>query len=460
MDSRLLPLVVLLVLAALVAIRFRPPALPDERTTHDHTPRHGGVIGMAGDVHLEVVGTPDGRLRVYLSDLGRRPLALADARGAVTLGLPEGPRTLPLDRTGDHLAASGPPIAALEVEAHLALERDGRPLVMDLLLPVGIPAALVGLPRACEPPAGPPAPGGRLPRCTITFPRPVPALAATPDGTTALIAVNGHGVSAWRTPAGELAYALTPPPGGTRDFHHVHPVEALAIRPDGGEVAVAVEGRLARYALPGGALVRALPQERGPIVRGLGWADGGTALVASALFDGAAHVLGADDARERRRFGVPREGLAFTMSPDAQRAALSSTAGPITVFEPGTDAEPRMLAAAPGAARALAFADGVLVAAGEDGALGFWDLARGVEVARTSPGPAVLRLAADPSGRLVASGGHDGRVRLYAVPGSAPLETLAWHTDPVQALAWAGPILLTGDSGGAVAFWDLGDRVP
>jgi len=27
---------------------------------HDHTPHHGGVVGMAGDLHLEALAAPDG----------------------------------------------------------------------------------------------------------------------------------------------------------------------------------------------------------------------------------------------------------------------------------------------------------------------------------------------------------------------------------------------------------------
>jgi hypothetical protein len=67
-----------------------------------------------------------------------------------------------------------------------------------------------------------------------------------------------------------------------------------------------------------------------------------------------------------------------------------------------------------------------------------------------------VTLAAAPGGTTVASGGLDGAVRLHAVPGGDLRETLRWHPHPVQALAWAGSLLLTGDSGGELAIWDLG----
>lgn len=42
----------------------------------DHQPRHGGVLGMAGDLHLELVRAED-KLAVYPTDAYRRPVHLA-----------------------------------------------------------------------------------------------------------------------------------------------------------------------------------------------------------------------------------------------------------------------------------------------------------------------------------------------------------------------------------------------
>src|SRR2546422_1239941 len=40
----------------------------------DHTPRHGGVVMMYGDLHYEVVLNPQGEHRVYFSDAQRAEL--------------------------------------------------------------------------------------------------------------------------------------------------------------------------------------------------------------------------------------------------------------------------------------------------------------------------------------------------------------------------------------------------
>src|SRR5262250_1612712 len=84
---------------------------------HDHTPHHGGIVGMAGMIHLEAKATADGRIQLYLTDLWRRPLPLDDFGGTVTLDLPGGKRTLSLAVVGDALAAIGPPLEAPTVNA-------------------------------------------------------------------------------------------------------------------------------------------------------------------------------------------------------------------------------------------------------------------------------------------------------------------------------------------------------
>src|SRR5437773_12049650 len=86
---------------------------------HDHTPHHGGVVAMVGMRHLEAVAAPEGRLRVYLTDVWRRPLPLTGVTGTVTLNLADGRHQLPLVVRDDALEAGGPPLAGREVAAHV-----------------------------------------------------------------------------------------------------------------------------------------------------------------------------------------------------------------------------------------------------------------------------------------------------------------------------------------------------
>src|SRR5438876_8289876 len=86
---------------------------------HDHTPHHGGVVAMVGMRHLEAVAARDGSVRVYLTDVWRRPLPLAGATGTVTLEAPEGRREVPLFAHEDALEGSGAPLAGDAVAAHV-----------------------------------------------------------------------------------------------------------------------------------------------------------------------------------------------------------------------------------------------------------------------------------------------------------------------------------------------------
>ncbi len=52
---------------------------------HDHASFEGGAVGMAGDLHLEVLATRDGEVRVYLSDDFRRPVDPSAVGGVAEL---------------------------------------------------------------------------------------------------------------------------------------------------------------------------------------------------------------------------------------------------------------------------------------------------------------------------------------------------------------------------------------
>src|SRR5262249_44192603 len=163
--------------------------LPSGPGVHDHTPHHGGVVGMAGDLHLEALAAPDGRGRVWLTDFWRRPLPATSATGAVTLELADGNRTLPVAAAGDALEARGPALPGPDVPAHVALGVGGKPVEMDFVLPVGAGSAgAAGVPvHGCVPLAGS-AGAARAPRCTLDFARPVTVVAATADGALAFVA--------------------------------------------------------------------------------------------------------------------------------------------------------------------------------------------------------------------------------------------------------------------------------
>ncbi|MEW6272997.1 MAG: hypothetical protein AB1689_27280 [Thermodesulfobacteriota bacterium] len=109
---------------------------------HDHTPRHGGVVGMAGTRHVEGVALRDGVLRFYLTDFARTPLPLDGVRGTATVrgaGIDE--QRLDLTARDGALEARGAPFAGDLVDVRLEARLPGERLLIDFTLPVTPPGA-------------------------------------------------------------------------------------------------------------------------------------------------------------------------------------------------------------------------------------------------------------------------------------------------------------------------------
>ena len=446
-----------LVVTRLVTIGAAGVARPG---IHDHTPHHGGVVAMVGMLHLEAVASPAGTIRVYLSDVWRRPLPLADVAGSVTLALPDGKHELPLVAAGDVLQAIGPPLVVRDLPVHVHLARGGELIEEHFVLPPGggrSGAAEAPL-EGCVRPAREPGVEGRLPRCVLTFQQPVTAIDAVPDGSAVLVAVVNGGVSAWAMPDAAFILGFAPPPAIAAPVDappHPDAVGAMATSPDGRETVVAIENRLLVHATASGALVRELPAFRG-VVRAIAWSGDGTRLLVTLFYDAAGHVLAAGDGRELRKIAVEREGAAVAFTSDGTRAAVGSEVGPIAMVDLAAERPAVVLAESDRPVAALAFAGDRLVSGDGDGALRVRD-GSGAITARAATAPGLLRLAVAPGGRLVATAGLDRTIRLHDLSSGSLVESIAWHRAGVWGLAWAGPVLVSGDGEGRVAFWDLGD---
>jgi len=449
-----------LIVTRLVAIGTAAGGRPG---LHDHTPHHGGVVAMVGMRHLEAVAARNGRLRVYVTDVWRRPLPLAGAAGTVTLDLPDGRREVALVARDDALEGSGPPLAGDAVVARVRVVQANEPLESNFVVPLDSSlTGAVGIPtEACVAPTRRPDDGERLPRCTLAFPQTVTFIAATPDGGVAFVGVLGGWVSAWRMPGAEFLEGLAPPPPKEVPVMEMpHPVVAngIAVSPDGTEVAVAVENRVVVYATASGRLLRELPDYPG-VVRSVAWSPTAARLLVTVFYDPAAHLIAAADGRELGRLAVEREGAAVGFSLDGRQAAVGSDAGPVAVFHADGGAASRILADSERPVEAIAFATDRLLSAGGDGVIRVWDAASGTALARHELGTTLYRAALAPGGRLAAVGGLDRKIRLVDLASGALVEELSWHRAPIWGLAWAGRVLVSGDGEGRVAVWALDDRL-
>jgi Cu/Ag efflux protein CusF len=425
---------------------------------HDHTPHHGGVVAMVGMIHLEAKASPNGRIELYLTDLWRRPLPLDDVSGTVTLDLPEGKRTLPLTRGDALLEAAGPELTRRTVNAAFDLKRAGDAVSENFLLPLGEgDSGAAGIPNGgCVPAVGSPG-RGPAPRCTLTFAKPIAALAVAPDGVTLLAAQVDLGVSAWRLPAGEFELGFAPPPPiviPVPEPPHPEVPNALLVRPDGREAVVALENRLIRYSMETGRVVTTFPGPGG-ILRDAAWSPDGAALLVSVFYSPAGYLLDATDGRVLQHFTVQREGAAVAFAPDGRTVAVGSESGPVDLFDVTGAAPPRVLEGGSGPVRALSFVGDRLVAAGNDGVLRVWDTSSAAQQLERHIDSTLRQMAVSPERALVATTGVDPSIQVRRLDDATPVATLTWHTTQVLSLAWARGTLISSDVTGNVAFWDI-----
>jgi hypothetical protein len=108
---------------------------------HDHRPFHGGLVGMAGERHLELAIAPTGagaELQLYLTDAYRQPAPLDGIHGTLTIQEKGRDVTLPLIPAGDcftaEVAGTSASGAFGNVHVHLAYPSAPNEVDMDFYL--------------------------------------------------------------------------------------------------------------------------------------------------------------------------------------------------------------------------------------------------------------------------------------------------------------------------------------
>lgn len=110
----------------------------------DHGARHGGVVTMEGDNHVEIVVASDGTIDIYLTDAIRKSIPLKDAAGTITIESVDKKEkqtlTLAEDTAKGSLSTKGPaPKDKAEYTWNLKVR--GAPMTMTLRVPPGGTAA-------------------------------------------------------------------------------------------------------------------------------------------------------------------------------------------------------------------------------------------------------------------------------------------------------------------------------
>ena len=108
----------------------------------DHSPHHGGLVLMNGEVHYEVVLDPAGQHRLWFTDAVREDLPASQAAKVTMVILRKGAAdeslTLGIDDSGESWVASGRPLAPGEVIVKFSYLLGGQPLEIEI--PFTVPA--------------------------------------------------------------------------------------------------------------------------------------------------------------------------------------------------------------------------------------------------------------------------------------------------------------------------------
>jgi hypothetical protein len=104
----------------------------------DHTPHHGGLVLMNGDVHYEVVLGPEGRYALWFSDAVREDLPASIATNVqLTVSRPgaaEEQVALALDESGESWVGTGQPVSP-DANALVKLNYDLRGTPHEVEIP-------------------------------------------------------------------------------------------------------------------------------------------------------------------------------------------------------------------------------------------------------------------------------------------------------------------------------------
>jgi WD40 repeat protein/serine/threonine protein kinase len=217
-------------------------------------------------------------------------------------------------------------------------------------------------------------------------------------------------------------------------------------------------GTVRFWDLDSAQLVRTLPVINGHL-ESVAWSPNGKALAAGG-FAQEAHIIDLDSGSRHELPGVDHP-VHVSWSPDGRMVAVGDSKRIARLYDATTY---RLLHPLTGAGKVdwvRWSADSAWLAAGSDRrtrVVRLFEAATGEHHLLEGHQGAVPLVEFAPGSEMLACGGEDRTVRLWAVKSRRLLRPLHGHTGPVTALAWApaGNVLASGSEDQTVRLWDAG----
>ncbi len=425
---------------------------------HHHEPHHGGVVGMAGDHHLEALAFTDGRILAYVSSFTRDALPHRGLGGTVSIYEDEEiVRVAPLQvvetLTGPGLEARVQPLGPDPVLLEFSITQDNRDFFsIEFQLPVAAGGRRAGgAVRNCRAPSE-----TTGPLCTLDFDSGVVSILASPARDAVVVSTGKGRPSLWAMPTTQHRDRFRDLPDAVLREIGLSTVTgaALAIRPDGREAVVGMVDRLVRYVLPGAAPYSFLPVPQGGAVLAAWSADARRILLAGS--DGDLLLVNVVKAQPVRDIALGVSVTSMTFTSEGRTAVVARSDGTLSIFDfltadPGQDIPVSTLPLT-----AVQTAAGAAIVGGEDAKVRRWDLATAREEAAADVPSAITALAVSPDLGEVAVGMENGVVVLLDAAtlgqrGQLPAQSEA--AAPIRAISWTGTALVVGDESGRVSVW-------
>jgi WD40 repeat protein/serine/threonine protein kinase len=301
------------------------------------------------------------------------------------------------------------------------------------------------------------------PRWTFpAHPKPVLAVAVSPDGRTLATGGEDGGLALWKWEGGP---GDGPPTLDRRPAGHTLAVYHVLFSPDGKTLATVSGDQTGRlWDVATGKLLHSFIGKDGAWISRIVFSPKGDLVAVAeshpfqALPAASVRVLEASTLCPRLSFTLHRGAWGIAFSPDGERFAYGSNWGAVTICQLPSGRTIDVIHAHADRIHALAFSpDGrTLLTGANDCIAKLWDVPPWPDPLLGAHASGASALAFSPDGRRLASGGYDGLVRVWDPAARALLTDLPGHVGRVQALAFSpdGRWLVSASSDKTVRLWD------